>query len=71
MRSDLLDDRQGQRTGIATKYTENTLYATRYIGTTILLRPEFRFDHSWDKPGYNDGHARNQLFFGADLIYKL
>jgi hypothetical protein len=69
-RSDFLDDKKGQRTGIATKYTENTLYATRYIGSTVMLRPEIRFDHSWDKLGYNNGTARNQFFVGADLIYK-
>ncbi|SDF45322.1 outer membrane beta-barrel protein [Terriglobus roseus] len=69
-RSDLLNDKKGQRTGIATKYTENTLYATKYFGTTVMLRPEIRFDHSWDRPGYNNGTARNQFFVGADLIYK-
>jgi hypothetical protein len=69
-RSDFLDDKKGQRTGFATKYTENTLYATRYIGNTIMLRPELRFDHSWDLAAYNGGKARNQLFFGMDLIYK-
>ncbi|RXH54545.1 outer membrane beta-barrel protein [Granulicella sibirica] len=69
-RSDLLNDKKGQRTGIATKYTENTIYATKYFGSTVLLRPEIRFDHSWDKPGYNGGLARNQFFAGADLIYK-
>jgi Putative beta-barrel porin-2, OmpL-like. bbp2 len=69
-RSDFLDDKKGQRTGFATKYTENTLYATRYIGSTIMLRPEIRFDHSWDLAAYNNGKARNQLFFGMDLIYK-
>ncbi|AFL88529.1 Protein of unknown function (DUF1597) [Terriglobus roseus DSM 18391] len=69
-RSDLLNDKKGQRTGIAGKYTENTLYATKYIGSTIVLRPEIRFDHSWDMRGYNNGTARNQFFVGADLIYK-
>jgi hypothetical protein len=69
-RSDLLDDKKGQRTGFATKYTENTLYATKYIGSTIMLRPEIRFDHSWDLAAYNNGKARNQFFFGMDLIYK-
>ncbi len=69
-RSDLLNDKKGQRTGIATKYTENTLYATRYLGSTVLFRPEIRFDHSWDQKGYNNGAARNQFFMGADLIYK-
>ena len=69
-RSDLLNDKKGQRTGIAGKYTENTLYATEYLGTTVLLRPEIRFDHSWDARGYNNGAARNQFFMGLDLIYK-
>jgi hypothetical protein len=69
-RSDFLDDKKGQRTGFATKYTENTLYATKYIGSTVMIRPELRFDHSWDLAAYNAGKARNQLFFGLDLIYK-
>ena len=69
-RSDLLDDKKGQRTGLPSKYTENTLYATKYIGNTIMFRPELRFDHSWDLRGYNNGTSRNQLFFGMDLIYK-
>lgn len=69
-RSDLLNDKKGQRTGIATKYTENTLYATKYFGSSVMLRPEIRFDHSWDKKAYDNGAARNQFFAGADLIYK-
>lgn len=70
MRSGLLNDKKGQRTGTPGKYTENTLYATRTFGTTVMLRPELRFDHSWDRSGYDGGKARNQLFFGVDLIYK-
>jgi hypothetical protein len=69
-RSDFLNDQKGQRTGFQTKYTENTLYATRYIGNTIMLRPEIRFDHSWDLAAYNAGRNHSQLFFGMDLIYK-
>jgi hypothetical protein len=69
-RSDLLNDKKGQRTGIAGKYTENTFYLTRYIGTAVMFRPELRFDHSWDREGYDNGTARNQLFFGMDVIYK-
>jgi hypothetical protein len=69
-RSDLLNDKKGQRTGISTKYTENTIYATKYFGSTVMIRPEIRFDHSWDRPGYNNGKTNNQLFIGADLIYK-
>jgi hypothetical protein len=69
-RSDFLDDKKGQRTGIPGKYTENTFYMTKYIGNTVMFRPELRFDHSWDARGYNAGKSRNQLFFGMDVIYK-
>ena len=69
-RSDLLDDKKGQRTGIPGTYTENTLYMTQYIGSTIMFRPELRFDHSWNRLGYNNGTARNQFFLGGDLVYK-
>jgi hypothetical protein len=70
MRNGFLNDKKGQRTGIPGKYTENTLYATKTFGTTVMLRSELRFDHSWDNLGYNAGKARNQLFFAMDLIYK-
>jgi Putative beta-barrel porin-2, OmpL-like. bbp2 len=70
IRSDFLDDIKGQRTGFATKYTENTLYATRYFGNSVMFRPELRFDHSWDLRAYNNGRTNNQLFFGMDMIYK-
>ncbi len=33
-RSDFLDDKKGQRTGYATKYSENTLMLTKWIGNT-------------------------------------
>jgi hypothetical protein len=69
-RSDLLNDKKGQRTGIPGKYTENTLYMTKYFGSTIMFRPEIRFDHSWDRLAYNNGTARNQFFLGGDLTYK-
>ena len=35
-----------------------------------MFRPELRFDHSWDREGYNSGNAINQLFFGMDVICK-
>jgi hypothetical protein len=38
--------------------------------TFYLFRPELCFDRSWDREGYNNGNARNQLFFGMDVIYK-
>jgi hypothetical protein len=69
-RSDLLNDKKGQRTGTATKYTENTLYLNRYFGSTFLVQSDLRFDHSWDKRGYNNGKARNQLVWGISMVFR-
>lgn len=68
-RSDFVNDKKGQRTGVATKYTENTLYLSHYIGSTIQIRPEIRFDHSWDRAGYDNGTRYSQFFAGLDFIY--
>jgi hypothetical protein len=69
-RSDFLDDKKGQRTGYATKYTENTLMFGKWIGNTVLFRPEIRFDRAWDRKAYNNGKNQSQFTFAADLIYK-
>ena len=69
-RSEILNDKKGQRTGTATKYTENTLYVNRYFGSTLLVQSDLRFDHSWDKRGYNNGKARNQLVYGISVVYR-
>ena len=45
-RSDFLDDRKGQRTGYATKYSENSLMWCHWIGSTVQLRPELRFERA-------------------------
>jgi hypothetical protein len=69
-RSDFLDDKKGQRTGYATKYAENTLSLGKWIGNTVLFRPEVRFDRSYDLKAYNDGTHNNQFVFATDIIYK-
>jgi hypothetical protein len=67
-RSDFLDDKKGQRTGYATRYSENTLSYNQWIGSTIQLRPEVRFDHSWDRAAYDYGAHRSQFTAATDLI---
>jgi hypothetical protein len=68
-RSDFLDDKKGQRTGYATKYTENTITWCHWIGTTIQLRPELRFERAWDRKAYDNGRKQNQLTVASDLIF--
>jgi hypothetical protein len=68
-RSDFLNDEKGQRTGVKTRYSENTLSWNHWFGSTVQLRPEVRFDHSWDRAGYDDGRHSSQFTAASDLVY--
>lgn len=68
-RSDFLNDKKGQRTGINTKYTENTLMLSHWVGSTIQIRPEIRFDHAWDRNAYDRATKQSQLTVASDLIF--
>jgi hypothetical protein len=68
-RSDFLDDKKGQRTGYATKYSENTIAWCHWFGTTVQLRPELRFERAWDRKAYDNGRRQNQLTVASDLIF--
>jgi putative OmpL-like beta-barrel porin-2/carboxypeptidase family protein len=70
IRTDFLDDVKGQRTGFKNRYTEATLMWGHWVGSTILFRPEIRFDHAIDRPAYDYGTRRNQLQFAMDVIFK-
>jgi hypothetical protein len=68
VRTDFLNDKKGQRTGIPGRYQEETLALSHWLGSTVQIRPELRFDHSWDRRGYDNGTARNQLTVATDVI---
>ena len=68
-RSDFLDDKKGQRTGYATRFSENTIMWCHWIGTTVQMRPELRFERAWDKKAYDNGRRHNQLTVASDLIF--
>jgi hypothetical protein len=68
-RSDYLDDKKGQRTGFNTKYTENTLMLAHWIGSTVQIRPEVRFDRAWDRKAYDNGRRQSQFTVASDLIF--
>jgi hypothetical protein len=40
-----------------------------WIGTTILLRPELRYERSYDVPAYNNETKKDQLRFACDVIF--
>jgi hypothetical protein len=41
-----------------------------WVGSTILFRPEIRFDHSFQAPAYDRGTRHNQFQFAMDVIVK-
>jgi Putative beta-barrel porin-2, OmpL-like. bbp2 len=69
LRSDFLNDKKGQRTGYAGRYSEATLSYNHWFGSTVQLRPEIRFDHAWDRLSYDKGTRRNQFTAAADVVY--
>jgi hypothetical protein len=70
IRSDFLDDMKGQRTGFKTRYAEATLMWGHWVGSTILLRPEIRFDRAFDRRAYDDGTRQSQFQLAMDVIFK-
>lgn len=68
-RYEYFDDMKGQRTGFKTKYSEVDLSWNHWIGTTVVFRPELRYEHAYDAPAYNNGTAKSQLMFAADVIW--
>jgi hypothetical protein len=70
IRSDFLDDIKGQRTGFKTRYAEGTLMWGYWVGSTVLLRPELRFDHAFDRPAYDYGTRQSQFQLAMDVIFK-
>jgi hypothetical protein len=70
IRSDFLDDMKGQRTGFKTRYAEETLMWGHWVGSTVVLRPEIRFDRAFDRRAYDDGTRQSQLQLAMDVIFK-
>jgi Putative beta-barrel porin-2, OmpL-like. bbp2 len=54
--------------GHATKYSEHSFGLTWWPNKIVTLRPELRFDHSYDTPAFNNGTRRNQLVASMDFI---
>jgi hypothetical protein len=40
------------------------------VGSTILFRPELRFDHSFRISAYDNGTRSNQFQLAMDVIFK-
>ncbi len=69
IRNDFLNDKKGQRTGYAGRYSEETFSWNHWIGSTVQFRPEVRFDHAFDHSAYDRGTRFNQFTAATDVIY--
>lgn len=69
IRNEYVDDIKGQRTGYATKYSEHLLSYGHWIGSTILVRPELRLEHSYNQSAYDLGTKKTQFIVAGDLTY--
>jgi hypothetical protein len=68
-RTEYFDDLKGQRTGFKTSYNEDMIAWNHWIGSTIVFRPELRYDHAYDATPYDSGTKKAQLMFAADVIF--
>ncbi|MGO8969363.1 MAG: outer membrane beta-barrel protein [Myxococcaceae bacterium] len=69
-RIEYFDDIEGQRTGYKTQYFETMISWAHFFGTSIIMRPEIRYEHSFERPAYNNGTAQDQLVTAMDFIFK-
>jgi hypothetical protein len=74
-RNGFFNDLQGQRTGFKTKYSENLIGWTHWLGDTITIRPELLFERAYGAQAYNNptytpnGGKNNQLMLAVDAIF--
>ena len=85
IRNEVFDDIRGQRTGTKGWYTEHLFGWGHWIGTTVLFRPEVRWEHIYNPnlgltapppgtknelPGsYDNGLRHSQLTLASDIIW--
>jgi len=69
IRNEWYRDEVGQRTGFATRYTSHTIGVTHWLSPDIELRPELRYEHSYDVPAYDAGRKSSQLTALFDVIF--
>ena len=68
VRNEFYDDKVGSRTGHATSYSEHSIGITWWPDKIVTLRPELRFDHSYDTAAFENGVRRNQFVASMDFI---
>lgn len=70
LRSDYLDDINGERSGFATAYTSFTAGVTHQFTDFIEVRPEIRYEYATRATPYNNGLKQNQFTVATDMIMR-
>lgn len=68
-RNEYFNDIKGQRTGYRTTYTEHGISWNHWVGSTIVFRPELRWEHAYDTKVFDSGLRRSQFMFAGDVIF--
>ncbi|MGA2877828.1 MAG: outer membrane beta-barrel protein [Bryobacteraceae bacterium] len=69
LRDEFFDDLRGQRTGIKGRYIEDGISWNHWIGSTLVFRPELRWEHNFDNLAYDGATRHSQFMFAADVIW--
>jgi hypothetical protein len=69
LRNEYFDDKDGQRTGAATPYIENTIGLTWWPNSLLTVRPELRYEHALNATPYDDGTKSHQRTVALDCIF--
>ena len=68
-RNEYFDDLKGQRTGFKTPYVESGISWNHWVGSTLVFRPEIRYEHAFDMAAYSTGTKKTQIMFAGDFIF--
>ncbi|GLQ45052.1 hypothetical protein GCM10007862_01030 [Dyella lipolytica] len=67
-RNEFYNDERGQRTGYATRYSSHTLGLTHWVSQDLEIRPELRYERSYDLSAYDSGKKNYQVAALLDAI---
>ena len=68
VRNEFYNDIVGSRTDHASSYSEHSIGVTWWPDKVVTLRPELRFDHSYDTAAFDNGTRRNQFVASMDFV---
>jgi len=69
VRNEFFNDMNGSRTGFTAKYYETSIGITWWPNKIITVRPELRYERSWEAKVYDNGTRYNQVTAQMDVVW--